>query len=556
MTPRMYPETLEGLEIKSNAERKLYEQFSLQLGNNFSVFYSVGWIGIREGRVRPSDGETDFIIVNPYMGILILEVKGGIIGFNDSIGWYSIRNDGSSINIKDPFEQAKSNKYDLIRKIESLPDWYRGLPTIGHAVAFPDGNVDISDLGLSAPQEIVLLSQDLPDLDNWVRKCFEFWAKGNMVTFGEGKFDIVKNLLRKSWLMREPRMGEEIELERTLINKFTDDQMMVLDLLSFQPRAAIRGCAGSGKTVLARQKAIKLAKEGFTTLLTCYNRNLADDLNRTTGNIPRLTIMNFHALCQNYAGLTGFSETEKWNPSASDFFDEIMPEALAVASEFDSGKLKFDAIVVDEGQDFDPSWWLALEILLKDQDNGIFYVFYDDNQKLYERPQGLPVKTIPVPLGRNCRNTRTIHEIVEKFYRSDIKIKAIGPQGRDIIRHYYADNQEVRKILTEILSRLIYVENIDNQDIVILSPSGMHQEPLSSVGIAGVFRLVDSNQPGLNEIYTTTIRLFKGLEKPVVILLIPEDFTMLNEMVYVGSSRATAHLELIISSDNPHSNRI
>jgi len=361
----------------------LYEQFSLQLGNNFSVFYSVGWIGKREGKKKPSDGETDFIIVNPAMGILIVEVKGGIIGFDENIGWY---NDGSSIDIKDPFEQAKSNKYALLRKLESLPDWFGFPPTIGHAVAFPDGNLDFSDLGLSAPSEIVLLRKDMANLDSWVRKCFEFWSSGNLVPLGQERLEIVRHLLRKSWLMREPRIGEEIDLEITLINKYTDDQMMVLDLLSFQPRAAIRGCAGSGKTVLARQKAIKLAKEGFTTLLTCYNRNLADTLEKSVGNLPRLKVMNFHALCQQYAGITGFVRSEKWDPSAQGFFDEIMPESLAVAAEFDAMDLKFDAIVVDEGQDFNPSWWLALGMLLKDQENGIFYVFYDDNQKLYERP--------------------------------------------------------------------------------------------------------------------------------------------------------------------------
>ncbi|MBI9047456.1 MAG: NERD domain-containing protein, partial [Anaerolineaceae bacterium] len=91
MPPSMYPETLAGLDIRSNAEKLLYEQLAQQLGNNFSVFYSVGWIGKREGRNKPSDGETDFIILNPAMGILIIEVKGGIVGFNDATGWYSIR---------------------------------------------------------------------------------------------------------------------------------------------------------------------------------------------------------------------------------------------------------------------------------------------------------------------------------------------------------------------------------------------------------------------------------------------------------------------------------
>ncbi|MBI9047556.1 MAG: AAA family ATPase, partial [Anaerolineaceae bacterium] len=458
--------------------------------------------------------------------------------------------DGTSIDIKDPFEQGKGNKYALIRKIESLPEWYGRLPTIGHAVAFPDGNIDISDLGLSAPDEIVLLRKDMADLNNWVKKCLEFWTEGNFIPLGEERFAVLKNLLRKSWLMRDPKIGEELALEKTLINKYTDNQMMVLDFIAAQPRAAIRGCAGSGKTILARQKALKLAREGFKTLLTCYNRNLADELAHSVGNIPGLTIMNFHSLCQYYAGLTGFTDSDKWNQKDANFFNEIMPEALAYAADWKDVNLKFDAIIVDEGQDFHPSWWLALEMIFNDQKNGIFYVFFDDNQNVYAKPEGLPVDIIPYPLNKNCRNTRNIHKIIENFYKSDLIIESVGPIGREVKIHIYGENSEIRKILTEILSRLIYAENIKTQDIVFLSLYGLEHEPLSFMANPGIFRLVEKKSPGPDEIYATTIRLFKGLEKPVVILLIPENFNLMDEMIYVGTSRATGHLEIIVHQNN------
>ena len=39
-----------------------------------------------------------------------------------------------------------------------------------------------------------------------------------------------------------------------------------------------------------------------------------------------------------------------------------------------------------------------------------------------------------------------------------------------------------------------------------------------------------------NEIYCTTIRLFKGLERPVVILIVPEGSEQSDELLYVGLS--------------------
>jgi superfamily I DNA and RNA helicase len=43
----------------------------------------------------------------------------------------------------------------------------------------------------------------------------------------------------------------------------------------------------------------------------------------------------------------------------------------------------FDAIIVDEAQDFEDTWWIPLPELLRDPQDGVFYVFFDDNQRIY-----------------------------------------------------------------------------------------------------------------------------------------------------------------------------
>jgi hypothetical protein len=53
--------------------------------------------------------------------------------------------------------------------------------------------------------------------------------------------------------------------------------------------------------------------------------------------------------------------------------NDTLPSALHEAI----GKLpvRFDAIVADEGQDFTELWWVTLQALLKDPEQGIFTSF-------------------------------------------------------------------------------------------------------------------------------------------------------------------------------------
>ena len=96
------------------------------------------------------------------------------------------------------------------------------------------------------------------------------------------------------------------------------------------------------------------------------------------------------------------------------FWDEQLPEYLGQA--VDRLGARFDALVVDEAQDFEESWWLPLQMLLRDPDQGVIYVFYDDNQAIYRRPGGLPDGLVSARLTENWRNTSPIFDAVMGFY--------------------------------------------------------------------------------------------------------------------------------------------
>lgn len=85
---RMFPQRPRP-ESKSGAERRLYQALQEHLPDNFVVFHSVRWL-VPDPQNGPRDGETDFVIAHPDLGILILEVKGGTIRYDGRTGqWYS-----------------------------------------------------------------------------------------------------------------------------------------------------------------------------------------------------------------------------------------------------------------------------------------------------------------------------------------------------------------------------------------------------------------------------------------------------------------------------------
>src|SRR5436309_868985 len=85
---RMYPQALPDM-VESNAERLLYEVMRQQLSDDFVVMHSVKWLMRNRDRFD-QDGEIDFLVVHPQLGLLIIEVKGGRIRVDGSSGiWYT-----------------------------------------------------------------------------------------------------------------------------------------------------------------------------------------------------------------------------------------------------------------------------------------------------------------------------------------------------------------------------------------------------------------------------------------------------------------------------------
>ena len=191
---------------------------------------------------------------------------------------------------------------------------------------------------------------------------------------GNDRLAIVESFLARSFKIRTP-LGVELDREDERLIELTERQFLLLNVLAMRRRVLIAGCAGSGKTMLAIEKARRLYDQGFNVLLTCFNAALAEELAR---KLPEISVLHFHGLCKELAEQAGFAiQAAK---SEQEYNEAVLPDMLMKAVD-ETGPM-FDAIIVDEGQDFKETYWIALASLLNEKE-GIFYVFYDDNQNLY-----------------------------------------------------------------------------------------------------------------------------------------------------------------------------
>ena len=186
------------------------------------------------------------------------------------------------------------------------------------------------------------------------------------------------------------------------------------------------------------------------------------------------------------------------------------------------------------------------------QKKSFFYIFYDDNQRIYKRDSSYPIpEDHHYTLTVNCRTTVKIHEEVMLYYNATESPLCRGPLGRDIERvHVEAKASEEFKALAALLKRLVG-EGINIEDIVLLSPVAKYRSRFrDGTSIGGQFRLSWNMQgpPEPNTLTCCTIFAFKGLERDIVILAEPDKIqenTEREQLIYVALSRAKFHLILL-----------
>lgn len=518
---------------EGSREDEMFASLS-NLPDDYYVFHSFMIISNSEGIQRES--ETDFVVFHPEKGILCIEAKAGHVYCNNGVWYY-----GSGIPMKHggPFRQADSNKWKLQRLFED-----RGMYSIWdkckvlHAVWFP--SVSKSELnGIQFPADsdrsITLTEESLNNIENDIERIFRIDLPSEVET-SLSKRDttkILENILCPSFDL-VPSMVSELGIKRNAFNRLLREQTNILNFLDEQPYAVIHGPAGTGKTMIALEKARRHAENGEKVLFLCFNTFLKDYLREhySRDNIAYYTIDGFAC---------AFCNTEIANYP---LFQEQLEQA------YYDGSFPYKHIIIDEGQDFGQERIEEMDIIdtletiiLSDEIQGTFYLFYDKNQLVQGRkiPEYISDSDCKLSLYRNCRNTENI---------AITSMRPLGKNGSPKLFEGCVKGESPKVFISELVEKqkefidqtLIQLAEKKIKDVVILTCETEDSEFSKKYCANGKYLCNGT-------IYRfTTCRKFKGLEADAIILIDVTRKTLQKAksfVFYVGASRARFFLSII-----------
>jgi hypothetical protein len=558
---RMLPD-VDPANLEHTSEEPVYTALR-QLGDDYTVLHSYPWL--RPWRSEALlEGEADFVIVHPDKGILVLEVKGGDTIRHDGRRWFRDTKLGPR-EFQDPFVQGSRNMHALLSIINERSGGRITSRDLvhGYAVVFPHVDYD-GATPTNSDKAIVISRRNLPFMEQSIETAFMRWTE-NVRSLTKEQYQMLMNdcLLPKFRLFRPA--GPDIALTADRLLELTETQAQVFEGLYSQNRVLVEGVAGSGKTFLAVNRALAFAREGKRTLFVCYNKELATWIRQQVIEDPNteefrelLTIKNFHALAADLAAEAriAFSPIDN-GPLTDAFWTDEVPDLIEQSIlELDvAGRaVNFEAIVVDEAQDFCLGWWYALTQSVLSTTDGPLYAFMDPNQSLrgvVENPE--ITFDARFKLTINCRNTKRIAVASASLLSLSSTPFSRAPTGSSIRILRANTSTQQKGLVAQELRSLLEREEIKPSQIAVIGPASKAKGSLADMSHVDGVPLVTTAEEWRcgGGILVTTARSFKGLEADVVLLYDLGGFSRLFSRadLYVACTRAKALLIVVVHGD-------
>lgn len=482
------------------------------------------------------DHEIDFMVAIEGAGIVCVEVKGGEV-WHDGNGWCQSR--GDRVHDIEPVRQAREACYALRDFVESDPRWTHGRLRWDHVVVLPHTEISKDFAAPECPRWKIIDRNDLATIADKLRYVLIRQELDRPLLCADGIAQLTtalsgRGLPQRDVVARALRNDNAADL-------ITEHQSVILDAIRLLPRVEVRGGAGSGKTFLAMEQARRLAQSGQRVALVCYSHGLASYLERIAATWPRKQrpayVGEFHALGVQWGAPEGPDEALRTDETAQ-FWEHDLPLQMAdLAAQLAPGH-RFDAVVVDEAQDFADTWWDPLLAALKDPVDGGIYVFSDEGQRVFDRIGSPPVPLVPLILDHNLRNTRQIASAFQPLVDHPMRFR--GGDGPDVtfIGCDFADAMDTGDDQIELLLE----EGWRPEDLALLTTGSRHPEQIE--------RQRDGNTAYWDTFWDTEqvfyghVLGFKGLERRAVVVVVNEDVPRerSRERLYVGLSRARDQL--------------
>ncbi len=519
----MYPKSIAEY-MPTDSERIVYQELKNQLPDTFDVFYSVNWTSREKGALVKS--EADFIIASPDYGFLCLEVKGGTgIRIEDNVWYVSDTIHGERRLSISPFDQAEKSMYFFAKLFSNQYNTkYQGI--YGAGVIFPFYSVG-ENVGLDNRHRICTIDgNDLNDVFGRIKKMFRLWGG---TSFG-----------RRFYPRSQHKVFLELVRERIAISaaagslvKYKDQQMNVINrvqdnyiyFINNIRQFYIRGGAGTGKTWIAMKMAKDAARDTTNQVLfLCVSPRLAQMVRAHMED--SVDVLSLEELFQKV--ITNYK-----------FIDNI--DSIDLEKKLAPDHTVYDAIFVDEAQDFSTEWAAIIKKLLRNPQESRLGIFYDDVQVLREESfgDGFSIDSAPYLLHENIRNTANIYTWTSEKTKLGTDVIANPVEGPTPNTEILNEPGQLTLTLEIILRRYLEEEHLSNTSLVLLIDDISAFVSKYPSGIAK-WKFVNGAPTSENEVSIYSVEEFKGLESDMVVYI--HSLSASENMNYIAYTRAKYYL--------------
>ena len=315
------------------------------------------------------------------------------------------------------------------------------------------------------------------------------------------------------------------------------------------------GVAGSGKTLVLAHRAAKLLSENKTVLIVCFNITLKHYIREQIEkpyldfSKKKLTIEHFHGFTKMYAGDKNIPYPFVGNDSEN--LIEHVNQVIDNRKE-DKNYKRYDAILIDEGQDFEEHWYKFLCDFLTENEEVLFAI--DKKQNIYKRDLKWAKGRAGELLDQGYRIPKNQIKIINQFSKEflatsndTVENSIIIPPDEDqpsllpakykFIWKTVESFDDVKNKLHNFLKYLIKDLSMKLSDIVILADNRKEGNKLkeyiqNELKITNIMDIFSKGPIGrlkkitfkVNSPYLkmSTIHSFKGWEARNVIIITPE----------------------------------
>jgi len=515
-------------------DRELDVLYRLQssLPDGYEIFHSVSWHTLHNDRDK--HGEIDIVVLSPIGNVLLVEVKAGDVSIANGKMIKAYRDDSTDVG-----RQTKIQFAAMVDRLSKA----KLRAHVTNCLVLPDYVVGNQQIVALPPERII----DATRFDQLGALAREMMTTDHSGVDVESLRRFLSNEFSVTLDMRV--LGEQV---RTTTVRLADGLATWIPRIS-APSGLIRiqATAGSGKTQLALKLLQDAADKSQRSLYVCYNRSLADHIGHIAPT--KAKVASFHELCvEHYRQTVGEPDF-----AALGNYDRLATHYRESVEANPNLQNRYQLIVLDEGQDFQPAWVAAL--LPQLTDDGKIYLLEDDAQRLYDREEFDLSDVVNVTCLDNFRTPKAVCQVINALGLTEQPIVSRSFYSGELPNFYtYATDSELL-VKTEAAITQLMQRGIALSDIVIISWRGLTNSQFNKTAQLGEFTLrrpTGKYSAAGDAIWTTgdllvdSVYRFKGQSAPGIVLT-EIDFDALDDKarrkLFVGLTRAQLAVEVVLT---------